>query len=247
MQSSTARILAAEAGAEILQSIRAPEFILPTLALPVAFYLLFGIVLSRGGPETAAFLLATNGVFAVMGPAIFGFGAGVASQRERGWLSLKRAAPAPAASFIGAKLFATLIFASLALLPIYAAAGFLGGVALPRSDWLLLLATHLLAVLPFSLIGLALGFTFGANAAIAFANLVFLGFAVLGGLWFPVMLFPEFLQTTAQALPSFHLAEISLSVVDVEREHAPLKHLVVITAMTLVFAVLAGWAYARQR
>ena len=240
-------VLLAETGAELLKSLRAPEFVLPTLALPCTFYLVFGIMLARGGAEVARFLLATYGVFAVMGPAIFGFGAGVASERERGWLSLKRASPAPAASFIGAKLIATLIFGALALLPIYAAAGFLGGVVLPRGTWALLLATHLLAVLPFALIGLTLGFSFGANAAIALANVVFLGLAVLGGLWFPITLFPGLLQTLAQALPSFHLAEISLAVVDPGRDSRPLLHLAVVAAMTAAFALLAGWAWARQR
>ncbi len=86
----------AETGAGILQAVRSPEFVLPTLALPVAFYLLFGVVLSPGGGDRAAYLLATYGIFAVMGPAIFGFGAGVANERERGWLNIRRVSPAPA-------------------------------------------------------------------------------------------------------------------------------------------------------
>lgn len=240
-------VLAAETGAELLQSLRAPEFVLPTLLLPTVFYMIFGIMMSRGGPEVATFLLATYGVFAVMGPALFGFGAGVASEREKGWLSLKRAAPAPAASFIGAKLISTLVFASLALMPIYAAAGFLGGVSLSRGEWALLLATHLSAVVPFALIGLSLGFSFGANAAIAMANIVFLGLAVLGGLWFPVTMFPGLMQTLALGLPSFHLAQISLSVVDPSRIASPALHLGIAALMTAVFAALAGLAWVRQR
>ncbi len=247
MSVNLADILVNETGAELLQSLRAPEFVLPTLLLPVAFYMIFGIMMARGGPEVATFLLATYGVFAVMGPSLFGFGAGVASEREKGWLSLKRAAPAPAISFIGAKLISTLVFASLALMPIYAAAGFLGGVAMPRADWMLLLATHLLAVIPFALIGLTLGFSFGANAAIAMANIVFLSFAVLGGLWFPIGMFPDVMQSIAQVLPSFHLGQVSLSVVDPDRISSPATHLLIIAAMTLVFAALAGWAWSRQR
>ena len=84
-----------EAGAEVLKSERAPEFLLPTLIMPIAFYTLFAVVLP-GGSEQAAYLLATFGVFTVMGPAIFGFGVAVAAEREKGWLDLKRVAPAPA-------------------------------------------------------------------------------------------------------------------------------------------------------
>lgn len=247
MSHSTASMLIAETGAELLKALRAPEFIVPTLALPTAFYLLFAVMLSRGGPDAAAFLLATFGVFAVMGPAIFGFGAGVATERERGWLDLKRASPAPGGSYVGAKLLATLAFAAIALMPIYAAAGFLGDVALPRATWALLLGAHLLAVVPFALIGITLGFLLGSNAAIAVANILFLGLSVLGGLWIPIFLFPDVLQTMALALPSYHLAEVALTVVGAERAWSPTAHLAVLALMTAALAALAVFAWSRQR
>ena len=237
-------ILAAETGAELTQSFRAPEFVLPTLALPVAFYLFFGVLMSRGA-ETSAYLLATYGIFAVMGPSLFGFGVGVANERERGWLELKRAAPAPGSTFIGAKLLSTLTFSAIALIPIYAAAAFLGGVVLPRGTWLSLFAVHLSAVLPFALIGLTIGFRFGTNGAVAIANIVFLGFAVLGGLWFPATFFPGWMLAISNALPSYHLAEIGLAVVN--GDGGATGHAIVVAGMTLAFALLAGWAWSRQR
>jgi len=98
-------ILIQETGAEILKIIRAPEY------------------------------LATYGVFAVMGPTIFGFGSGVANERERGWLDLKRALPVPAYSYICAKLVTTILVCCFALMPIYLIAGFFGEVTLNRHDW----------------------------------------------------------------------------------------------------------------
>ena len=239
-------ILAAETGAELTQSFRAPEFVLPTLLLPVAFYTMFGVLMSSG-PGASTYLVATYGIFAVMGPALFGFGVGVANERERGWLELKRAAPAPSSTFIGAKLAATLAFAAMALMPIYAAAAFLGDVALPRSTWLSLFAVHLSAVLPFALIGLSIGFSFGANGAVAIANIVFLGLAVIGGLWFPATFFPDWMAAIARGLPSYHLAEVALSVVDPDGDRAALLHAAIVAAMTLGFALLAGWTWSRQR
>jgi len=98
-----------EIGAEILKSVRAPEFLFPTLLMPTGFYALFAVILNPGG-NNALYLLATYGVFAVMGPAIFGFGVGVANERDRGWLQLKRVVPAPPYYYVGAKLVMTLIF-----------------------------------------------------------------------------------------------------------------------------------------
>lgn len=234
-----------EAGAELYKALRAPEFLLPTLIMPVAFFTLFAIVLP-GSNQNTSYLLATFGVFAVMGPAVFGFGVAVANERERGWLDIKRASPASGAAYIGAKLVATLCFASLALALIYAIAGFVGGVGLPRSVWFGLLAVHLASAVPFALIGLTLGFAFNANGAIAITNIVFLALSALGGLWIPVMVFPAALQRFASFLPSYHLAEIALAVGGVPGERPVLMHAAVVAVMTCVLALAALWAWSRQ-
>ena len=242
---STANAWINEAGAELLKALRAPEFLLPTMLMPVAFYTLFAVVMP-GSNQNAPYLLATFGVFAVMGPAIFGFGAAVASERERGWLDIKRASPASGAQYIVAKLFATVFFAALALALIYAVGAFVAGVGLPRSAWFGLLGVHLAGAVPFALIGLALGFSFNANGAVAISNVVFLALASLGGLWIPVMAFPTALQSFATWLPSYHLAELALAV-GLGGNRAVGMHVVVILGMTAVLGALALIAWKRQR
>ena len=235
-----------EAGAELLKAFRAPEFIVPTLAMPVAFYTLFAVVLP-GGANAAATQLATFGVFAVMGPAIFGFGAGVASERERGWLQIKRASPAPGWVYVAAKLFATLFFALIALAIMYCVAGFAAGVAFPPAIWAALLGVHILAAVPFVFIGLTFGFLFKANAAVALSNIVFLALAALGGLWIPIFVFPRIMQELAKFLPSFHLAEIALSVIKGPVPIIPMENLLSVSIMTGILGIIAMGAWARQR
>lgn len=234
-----------EAGAEILKAFRAPEFLLPTLLMPVAFFSLFAVVVP-GSNQNAAYLLATFGVFAVMGPAIFGFGVAVANERERGWLDIKRASPAGGGQYIGAKLFATVFFASLALAMIYAVAAFVAGVGLPKTTWFALLAVHLAGAIPFALIGLALGFLMNANGAIAVSNVVFLALSALGGLWIPVMVFPAAMQRFASFLPSYHLAELALAV-GIGGDRPAAIHAAVVAGMTLALGALAIFAWRRQR
>lgn len=241
------KTLSSDTGAELLQSFRAPEFLIPTLALPSAFYLLFGIALARGGSEVSRYLLATYGVFAVMGPALFGFGANVSSEREKGWLMLTQAAPVHGAMFIASKLLTTVVFAALALLPVYALGGFLGDVTMAREQWILLFICHLMAVVPFSFLGLAIGFSFGSGGAIAVCNIAFLGLAVLGGLWFPISMFPSAMQTVALGLPSFHLAELGLWVAGAGGDRTPQYNLLAVGILSCVLGALALITYARQR
>lgn len=239
--------LVVETGAEILKVLRAPEYIVPTLVLPVAFYSVFGIIISRGGSDYAAYLLATYGVFAVMGPSIFGFGIAVATERERGWLDLKRAAPVPVSSYLLAKILTTLIFATLAVSLVYVVSGFFGGVELPRATWVTLLTVHVFGTLPFVLIGLTIGLLLKSNGAVAVANLLFLSLAVLGGLWIPITVFPQTMQTIAAFLPSYHLAEIALYVAGAPGERQLLNHVVVIAGMTIVLLGLTALAWRRQK
>ncbi|MFK8031447.1 MAG: ABC transporter permease [Gammaproteobacteria bacterium] len=238
--------LVTECSAELLKALRAPEYMIPTLVFPVAFYTFFGVIMPQG-PSASAYLLATYGVFAVMGPAVFGFGVAVANERDRGWLDLKRASPAPGMNYILAKIVVTLLVASLSIALVYAVAGFAAGVALPRLSWVQLFLTHLLATLPFILIGLIIGFCFGANAAVAIANLAFMGLAILGGLWIPITMYPSVMQSLAQVLPSYHLGEIALYVAGASGEHTFTNHVVVMIITTVVLAALTLLAWSRQR
>lgn len=235
-----------ETGAEILKALRAPEFIFPSVFMPSGFYLMFAVVLP-GSNNNAAYLLATYGVFAVMGPSIFGFGVGVATERDRGWLQLKQAVPASAISYIGAKLTTTLLFSAFALLPIYLIAGFLGDVELARSTWFSLFGMHVLAVIPFVFIGLILGFCLSSGGAVAIANIVFFSLAILGGLWFPVFAFPPLMQDLALFMPSYHLGELALAISGASGEHASGFNSISILIMTLILFSLALVAWIRQR
>ncbi|WP_430431259.1 ABC transporter permease [Oceanicaulis sp.] len=236
----------AEIKAEVLKLSRMPEFAIPTLILPVMFFTLFGVIIP-GSRDNAPYLLSTFGVFAVMGPALFGFGAGVAQERERGWLTLKRAVPAPASALLVAKTTATILIASVSLAAIYTVAAFAADVSLPPAVWLGLLLVHVLSAIPFVLIGLALGFVFGANAAVAVANILYLGMAVLGGLWMPVSIFPRIMGQIAQVLPSFHLAEIALAISGAAGDKDMLGHILATLVITVIAAGLALLAWARQR
>src|SRR5687767_8880783 len=66
-----------EAKYEFLRLLRTPMFSIPTLLFPTLFYVLFGVLMAggrKGGVGAAEYLLATYGVFGVMGAAMFGFG-----------------------------------------------------------------------------------------------------------------------------------------------------------------------------
>lgn len=234
-----------EASAEVIKSARMPQFIIPTIVLPPAFYALFALGMGNGNIEMATHTLATFGVFAVMGPALFGFGANVAGERESGQLELKRISPMPAGAHIAAKLVATIVFSVIAFAIIYGLAVF-AGVRLSPGQWAMVTSVHVIAVLPFALIGLGFGYRLGQKGAIAIANVVFLAMAVMGGLWMPVAVLPEVIQTIAWALPSYHLGELALMAVGQSDAANLWLHAGPLALITLAAAIFAWTGQGRH-
>ena len=240
---SPTRLYALESAAEIRKSWRLPQFILPTILLPVAFYGLFAIAMGGDDSGTATYALATFGVFAAIGPSLFGFGVGVADERAANLIELKSVSPLPGGAYVVGKIAASVLFTGIAVLAIYALGTVAGGVLLSAEQWLALFAIHLVSVAPFALIGLGLGMRLTAKGAVAAANFLFLGFAVLGGLWMPIDALPAWLRASAWIMPSWHLGELALMATGLERAHSALVHagiLIAMTALATVFAV-SGW------
>jgi ABC-2 type transport system permease protein len=239
---SLLRIQALESWYELLRVLRTPAFAIPSLAFPVVFYVLFALVLPGqwGGYQKATYLLATYGVFGVIGPSLFGFGVGLAIERERGWLELKRVSPMPTFVYFLAKISMSLVFAFAVLCLLTVAAVGFGGVRIAPLVWLQLVATLLLGTLPFCALGLWIGTLVKGQAAVAVVNLVYLPMSVLSGLWIPLFAFPAVLQKLAVAWPSWHLAQMALGVVGQVQDVAYPLHALVLLATTAVFLALAA-------
>ena len=239
---SLVRIQALEAWYELLRVLRTPAFAIPSLAFPVVFYVLFALVLPGqwSGFQKATYLLATYGVFGVIGPALFGFGVGLAIEREKGWLELKRVSPMPTFVYFIAKIAMSLVFGLAVVCLLTLAAVVLGGVRIDPLVWLQLLATLMLGTLPFCALGLWIGTLVKGQAAVAVVNLVYLPMAVLSGLWMPLFAFPALLQKLAVVWPSWHLAQMALGVVGQVPDVRYGLHTLVLLATTVVFLALAA-------
>ena len=239
---SLLRIQALESWFELLRVLRTPAFAIPSLVFPVVFYVLFALVLPGqwANFQKATYLFATYGVFGVIGPALFGFGVGLAIEREKGWLELKRVSPMPTFVYFIAKISMSLVFAFAVLCLLTVAAVGFGGVRIAPLVWLQLGATLMLGTLPFCAMGLWIGTLVKGQAAVALVNLVYLPMSVLSGLWIPLFALPQVLQKLAVAWPSWHLAQMALGVVGQVKDVAYARHALVLLATTGVFLVLAA-------
>jgi ABC-2 type transport system permease protein len=246
---STGRLLGAylaEAKFESLRMFRVLGFSIPFLVLPAALYLLFGVVLFgdavRNDPVAGKFLFAAFGVFGVMGPGMFGFGATIATEREQGLLTLKRALPAPAGSYLLAKLLMTMLFALIVMAMMIPAALLLGHLPLTFAQCASVTATSILGSLPFCAIGLFIGTRASGKAAIALVNLIYVPMMHVSGLFYPL---PKFLRTISPVWPTYHLQQLVFVALGMPSYGKTAIHVAVLAGVTLVLTAFSIRRLAR--
>jgi ABC-2 type transport system permease protein len=169
----------------------------------------------------------------------------VALDRERGWLTLRRALPAPPAGYLVTKFAMAMLFAALICVILGVLGSALGGVRLPAASWALVLAVDVFGVLPFCALGLFLGTRIPAQAAPAIANLIYLPMAFLSGLLIPLPALPASLRAIAPLWPSFHAAQLALAAVGQPSIGAVWVHIAVLAAFAIVFFALARMRLVR--
>jgi ABC-2 type transport system permease protein len=181
----TASILAVEIRDELYAIIREPTAAFFSIAMPVGMFAVFATLFGTegNGPVSGATLmLATFGAFGVISVALTP-GIGIAEDRERGWLQVKRVSPVPVRTTLAAKVAASLpvafgVYAAMSL-----TAFAMGLFDTDMGTWLQIAGLLLLGSLPFALLSMAVGFVARGRAAPAIINAVFLPMADCGCRW----------------------------------------------------------------
>jgi ABC-2 type transport system permease protein len=237
-----------EAKYELLKTFRMPAYVIPAIAFPLMFYVLFGLAFMNGragGVSMATYLIATYGAFGVIGSSLFNFGVGIAVERGQGWMVLKRATPMPLPAYFLGKLATCVVFASVIVFLLSLLGVLFGGVHLPAAVWTQLAVTLVLGAVPFCAIGLALGSFAGPNSAPPLVNLLYLSSSFASGLWIPIQMLPSFVRTLSHALPPYHLAQLALGALGAGQGEPAWTHIVTLAGFTLLGLGL-GWIGHRR-
>ena len=243
------RLYAIEARNEFLKQLRLPVFSVFTVVFPVMFYVIFGVAFGdqqAGSIVVATYMLATYGAFGIIGSALFAFGVGVATERGKGWMILKRASPMPPLAYFVAKILVALAFGAVTVLALFATGALFGGVSLPATTWASLFAVLLLGALPFCALGMAIGYLVGPQSAPVVVNLLYLPMSFLSGLWMPLEILPAAVRAFAPFLPAYHLGQLALGTLGASAGGAPAVHVAVLIGFTVAFLIAAVALYRRD-
>jgi ABC-2 type transport system permease protein len=197
---------------EIKRIVRSPQFTVFTIGMPVAMFLLFGsifgkIVAPNGLPANAQTMINLAAYGASAG-ALF-TGTRVAQERTDGWQRQLRLTPMRGPGYLVVKVIAAMAVA-LPVLVVVFAAGLAIGVHLTAAQWGLVLVSLWLGVLPFAVLGLAIGLFGKGDTVGAVTGALMMPLGMLGGLWIPLYVLPDWMATLAHFFPTFWLGRVGL-------------------------------------
>ncbi|MCX4909164.1 ABC transporter permease [Streptomyces sp. NBC_00878] len=227
---------------EVRRTLRDTGFVIGGVVMPVVMYLLFTNLGDGADGDWRTVSMIGMAAYGAMGAAL-NTGGGVAEDRTIGWLRQLRITPMSPRQVVTGRALTGAVTVLPAIVAVLVAGGLVNGVRLDAWKWAAIALLLWLGSIPFTLLGLGNGYRLTAQATGVLNMVCNLGLAVVGGLWFPLSLFPSWLRSLSAYTPTNRFAQLGTSVAD---GHAPaLGAVLVLTGWLLAFGSYAVVSYRR--
>lgn len=210
---SPIRAVAAMTAMELRLVLRRGENLFATIVIPTLVLVLFSSmsILPTGSARPVDFLLPGAIALGIVATSLVSLGITTAYDRSYGVLKRLGGSPLSRAELVAARLLTVLLVEVVQIALLVATASLLLGWTAGTSGTsspVLFVVTVLLGTLAFAGLGLLLAGTLRAETVLALANVLFLGFLVVGGIIVPLDRLPGPLAAIAAGLPAAPLAEL---------------------------------------
>jgi len=231
---------------QFLETVRIPIAVLGNMLFPSLAMFFFVVPQSQVAQNPLAATMAVAGLslFAVCSASLFTYGLGVAEDRQLPFDPFVRSLPAGPAPRMIARILNGAIFALFGLVPLIVIGWLFTAASVTLLELLTGIGVILAASVPFVLLGMAVGYSLSAKAALPVVQVVLFPLAFAGGLFLPPMMFPSWLDTLSQVTPT--RAGRDLLVQALTGADAYAWAWPVLLGWTAVFATLAVVAYRRD-
>ena len=214
---------------ELILMKRQAAYYLLSIGLPSVFYLIFSGMMSGSATPTLVLqtYLFSMTVFSIMSSAFFSIPSTLQSDKTNNWQKMLQHSPVSMIEYYISKLFSALLTFLLSIVVVFSVGHFVRGVNLPAMDWLIIALIILFGSLVFIAIGVLVSLLPSAQLMSVVGNIAYMALAVLGGLWFPLTMFPKWLQSIGKLTPSYQLMQIVSSYLE-HREFNAIAALIVL-------------------
>ncbi|TGO03825.1 ABC transporter permease [Serinibacter arcticus] len=237
------RLVGLHVRAQFLETVRVPVAVISAALFPAlaAFFFVVPNEAVAGDPLFATQAISQLGVFAVMSACLFTHGTGVAEDRGQPFDGYVRTLPAGAAPRLVGRVLNGLCFTAISIVPLALVGVFFTDATLPALRLVVAVGAVLAIAVPFTLLGLAIGYSLTSKAAIAVVQVVLFPLAFAGGLFLPPDMFPGWLDAVSTGLPSRAAREVMVLATTGEVGYG--YAVPVFLAWVAVFAAMAVVAY----
>ena len=231
---------------ELRRTVRNRQLFFMSMAIPLVLFLTIGgaqknqIVTDH--VTFGRYYLAGMTAFGTMASVIAG-GARIAAERQVGWNRQLRLTPLRSGLYLRTKVVTSYLLAVLSLL-VLAVAALAIGVHLDFVNWLEGVGLVLIALIPFTALGIMLGHLIRADAIGPTIGLGVSFFAILGGAYFPLGGNHGVLHDIVCAIPSYWLVQAGQTGIG-GRSWTWVAWLVIV-GWSIALIAAATWAYRRD-
>ncbi|MFI8293629.1 ABC transporter permease [Streptomyces sp. NPDC085614] len=226
---------------EVRRTLRDTGFVIFGVGMPVLMYLLF-TNLGTDEPAWKTASMVGMAAYGALGAAL-SVGTGVAEDKSIGWLRQLRITPMTPRQVVTGRALTGSVIVLPSIASVLLAGALVNGVRMAAWQWAAVALALWLGALPFTLLGIGNGYRLSAQTTGVVNVACNLGLAVVGGLWFPVELFPSWLRALSSYTPTNRFAELGRAMT--EGDAPGVAGLTVIACWALVFGAYAVVSYRR--
>jgi ABC-2 type transport system permease protein len=197
---------------EVRRLTRNRRTVIISVALPIVFFLLFGLnqgydKLRAGHGNVAAFVMISLALYGAVLATTFG-GAMVSIERSQGWSRQLRLTPLSPAAYIVIKVLTALVLGAISVAAVYIVGAVTGKASMSVSLWIGTGFSVWIGSLLFAAFGLFLGYLLPAENVMQLIGLILALLSFAGGLFIPVSQYPVAVQDVAKWTPLYGLNQL---------------------------------------
>lgn len=206
---------------EYLINKRSLSNLIMAIGMPLAFFLLFTSIWTKDEsiPKDQLALwvrqyMMQMTAFSSLSFAFFSLPFAFQEDRRGNRLRVIQHSPIPLWQYYTSKIIGILVHFILAIIVVFAVGHFVKNINMPLIDWLTSAGILFAGAICFMPFGALLANIKSSQTLSIVANILYMGLAIIGGLWMPVQSFPEFMQTIARFTPTYHFNNLLISYFD---------------------------------
>lgn len=202
---------------ELLRTLRDPFYLFLAVVVPIGFYLLFSGLFGSETPPGALSgnieIMVALAVYGGIWACLVATGPRLANERSSGWFRQLSLLPISPWKILVGRMLVAILFALPAMLLVYATGVIVHGVQLTTGEWAGMIMLMWIAVWPFALLGIALGYVTNDSTSFGVTYGLYMAMSAAGGLWVPPTVLPSTMLSIAKMLPTYHAADVGWRIV----------------------------------